>query len=208
MIRHHVNLIQLKMNKPSHLPFHLLAWGQRFIQHYNCWPFYDDTARAIHNKESMGFTAYPVHLHLLPSNSTEYDICHPRAVAKYHGGPLRVTYVMKDLIPASRLSNRKHDQSNTTFRHLLSSRKAKIPLRLAYYTECDQIVYFDGPDTFNMISAAVNETTFFNGRRKEKNGNSDPEQYMGGLTNWRECGQTGYLLRWPTSNLVYADKMA
>lgn len=35
-IRQRVHVIQFKMGKPAHLPFHLIAWAQTFIQQYNC----------------------------------------------------------------------------------------------------------------------------------------------------------------------------
>lgn len=41
-VRHHVNVVQFQMNKPAHLPFHLLAWGQQYVRVYNCHAFYMD----------------------------------------------------------------------------------------------------------------------------------------------------------------------
>merc|ERR1711871_39130 len=35
-IRHHIHVVQFSMPKPAHLPFHLLAWGQQFVQKHNC----------------------------------------------------------------------------------------------------------------------------------------------------------------------------
>ncbi|KAJ1421024.1 hypothetical protein B484DRAFT_126176 [Ochromonadaceae sp. CCMP2298] len=35
------NVVQFSMPKPAHLPFHLLAWGQRYVQTRNCAAFYN-----------------------------------------------------------------------------------------------------------------------------------------------------------------------
>ena len=83
--------------------------------------------------------------------------------------------------------------------------KTRVPLKFAYYSESDQIVYFDNPQTLHMMISAVNESAFFTGRRKEKAADSEPSRYMGGLNVWRECGASGYLLRWPESHLVYQE---
>jgi len=33
-------VVQFQMNKPAHLPFHLLTWGQHYIKMHNCHQFY------------------------------------------------------------------------------------------------------------------------------------------------------------------------
>lgn len=39
-MRHHINVIQLRMQKPANLPFHLLSWGQQYVRIHNCFRFY------------------------------------------------------------------------------------------------------------------------------------------------------------------------
>lgn len=199
------------MAKPAHLPFHLLAWGQYYMYHHNCWPFYDKSAPALHSDGVLGFTPYPVLTNLLP-NSSEYDICYPRAISKYHGGPVQVVFSLKNLTLLETHKFKFLHSSNSNSETYLDSGptgsmlKPLIPLKFAYYTECDQIVHFDTNETFDMFIAAANESAFFTGRRKEKVADSDPAHYMQGLNVWRECGATGYLLRWPNSNIVYPEK--
>lgn len=188
------------MAKPSHLPFHMLAWGQQYIYHHNCKLYYDRSLPPLATDDMVGFTAFPVATNLLP-NSSEYDICYPNAIAKYHGGPVKVSFVWKNL---THIDISKH--SNSKGRHLSVTRsKTRVPLKFAYYSESDQIVHFDNHQTLNMMISAVNESTFFTGRRKEKVADSEPSRYMGGLNVWRECGASGYLLRWPESHLVYQE---
>jgi len=79
------------------------------------------------------------------------------------------------------------------------------PLKFVYYTECDQIVQFDDEVTLRAVSAASNNTCFFVGRRKEKRVDADPEAYMDGLGNWRECGSPGFSLTWPKDIHVMVD---
>ena len=45
-MRHHTNVVQFQMNKPAHLPFHLLAWGQQYVRVHNCYNFYADHTAA------------------------------------------------------------------------------------------------------------------------------------------------------------------
>jgi hypothetical protein len=71
----------------------------------------------------------------------------------------------------------------------------------------DQIVRFDSVDTFRALSAASNSSCFFTGRRKEKERDSDELDYMGKLSQWRECGEPGYSLHWPAEIDVRATKL-
>lgn len=190
------------MAKPSHLPFHMLAWGQQYIYHHNCKSYYDRSLPPFNTEDMVGFAAFPVITTLLP-NASEYDICYPNSIARYHGGPVKVSFVWKNL---THTDHSKRSQSSSKGRNLsVVKSKARVPLKFAYYTESDQIVHFDNSETFNMIISAVNESAFFTGRRKEKTVDSDPSRYMDGLNVWRECGASGYLLRWPTSHLVYQE---
>lgn len=38
-----INIVQFKLSKPAHLPFHLLVWGQYFVKTHNCRPFFNDS---------------------------------------------------------------------------------------------------------------------------------------------------------------------
>jgi hypothetical protein len=76
------------------------------------------------------------------------------------------------------------------------------PIRYVYYTESDQIVKFDSMSTFHAISSASNDTTFFVGRRREKQVDSNETDYMGSLNAWRNCGAPGFSLHWPKETLV------
>jgi hypothetical protein len=200
-VRHHINIIQLRMAKPAHLPFYLLAWGQYYLYHHNCWQFYDKSLSPIHPEATLGFTPYPTIIHKLP-NSSEYDICYPNSISKYQGGPIHVSFSLKNITyEHTRMRSSRREGENSKE----SSAKLRPPLKYAYYSECDQIVRFDNSETFRMYLSAVNESTFFTGRRKEKNVDSDPSLYMSGLNIWRECGAAGFLLRWPNSNVVYPE---
>jgi hypothetical protein len=254
------------MHKPSHLPFHLLAWSQFYIRYHNCIAYRDrnynitsssssssSSSPAIATSSSssttttntrlskrstttstttttttsyieyLGFPNYPIDHNLLPTNLTnEYQICLPHSIANYHGGPIHVVYSYRNLTsyfishsqshyegPISSNTNNNKDNNNyNNDNNNNSTKKHKkqhsfTPLQYVYYTECDQIVRFDSEETFQALLAATNETTFFTGRRKEKNRESNPVEYMNGLDQWRECGIPGYELEWPTSHWVY-----
>ena len=81
------------------------------------------------------------------------------------------------------------------------------PFRFIYYTEMDQIVRFDSVETFRALSAASNSSCFFTGRRKEKERDSEASDYMGQLTQWRECGEPGYSMTWPADVHVRVTKL-
>ena len=68
----------------------------------------------------------------------------------------------------------------------------KKPFKFVYYTESDQVVRFDNANTLNTILQASNSSCFFVGRRKEKDGNSDPKEYMKYLNIFRQCGTSGF----------------
>ena len=164
-IKKHTHVIQLALSKPAHLPFHLLAWGQKYVQEHNCKNY------------SKG--------HVMQSPEL-YQICSDKRLESQHrGGPVNVTHHRR----AGHQSGK-----NGTAPH--------IPIRYVYYTEMDQVVRFDSPATFHALSRASNESCFFVGRRREKNRDSDAEDYMGTLDSWRECGEPGYSLSWPDDLVV------
>ncbi len=181
-----INVVQFRMHKPSHLPFHLLAWGQSYSFHYNCHQFYLPEGRS---DERKGFHIGEVD-HSKIKLQEEYEICGPRAFGRPKGTPIHVVFLWK----------------NDTTKNLFNPKQADFtPLKFIYYTECDQIVKFDDLTTFQALSAATNESTFFTGRRREKHRDSEPSQYMSDLNNWRECGSTGYSINWPKSPYVYHE---
>eukprot|EP00981_Chlorochromonas_danica_P008455 scaffold2193_cov179-Ochromonas_danica.AAC.34 len=216
--RQHVNVVQFHLAKPSFLPFHLLAWGQYFMRYHNCHPFYKSNATSSSKTSAadFGFPVGEVDLERLPpGNKEEYEICYPNAITPYSGGPVQVVYMKKPADFISRASsigfrhgNHSHvkedgkNKATAIVDHLPVDRQL---LRYAYYSECDQIVVFDDLVTLEALSKASNETTFFTGRRKEKQRDSDPRDYMGALNMWRECGTAGYSLSWPKSTFVYHD---
>lgn len=165
-IKKHTHVIQLALSKPAHLPFHLLAWGQKYVQEHNCKDYSKD--RVTRSPEL-------------------YQICSDKRLESQHrGGPVNVTHYRK--------AGHQSSGQNSTAPH--------VPIRYVYYTEMDQVVRFDSPATFHALSRSSNESCFFVGRRREKNRDSDAEDYMGTLDSWRECGEPGYSLSWPNDLVV------
>ncbi len=182
--RKNIIVVHFKMHRPANLPFHLIAWGQHYVKHHNCKSFYSNSVHS-HLDNTLGFES-GTHIDTNKLNEVRndlYDICHPNSFPSPRGGPLNVTFITK-----------------TEF-----SDAGENPIKYIYFSECDQIVRFDSPQTLNALSAATNDSTFFTGRRKEKNYESVPDEYMSGLTIWRECGVPGYSLSWPKSNFVHHD---
>jgi hypothetical protein len=181
------------MNKPSHLPFHLIAWGQSYIKHYNCYRFYDRSIKELdHNK---GFLIGMVDQTKVPT-SEAYQICEQHSFPAPKGGPINVVY------------SQKADNEESLFSpkyYLEKNQSSFVPLQYVYYTECDQIVKYDDMVTFTALSAATNESCFITGRRREKSVDSEPADYLGALNNWRECGSVGYSVSWPKSNIIYYE---
>jgi len=223
-IQAHVNVIQFKTNKPAFLPFHMIAWGQSFIKHFNCQRFYDPativsphtisvhrrTSRMNHHGGGKGIN----------SNNNEHP-GNTEDLKGFHVGQVdigKLEQELKDSIahnpddyqicypgsyPKARGSPIKVIYvKNTTF---FDYNSTQVPLRYVYYTECDQIIKFDSWMTFQAISHGLNDSSLFVGRRKEKNAASDPLDYMGNLNMWRECGSPGYSLSWPSSHYVQQD---
>lgn len=55
-----------------------------------------------------------------------------------------------------------------------------VPVKYVYYTECDQVLRFEDAATFGAVSAVSSNVTFITGRRREKDFDSSPTDYMGG----------------------------
>lgn len=235
-IQQSVNIVQFRTHKPAFLPFHMIAWGQSFVKHFNCQQFYDPStitnhlAVASHHHHSpshtaaaslkekdttvvedmKGFHVGQVDMVRLeqaiqsdPEHAEDYQICYPNSFPKAHGGPIKVVYVQN----ASFFQYHNNTTTTATNNSNQSSSSAAVPLRYVYYTECDQIVQFDSWLTFQALSAALNESVLFTGRRKEKNGKSEAMEYLSGLNMWRECGTPGYSLTWPDSKFVQQDSI-
>jgi len=242
------------MDKPAHLPFNLLAWGQDYVQRRNCPPEDASVDDLISFREKRHFTT----TEYLRNKSAEYydlyGICNVNVHKHHHGAPYHVTFYDERLTAESGVnltaveslgdlvaeSNSLDEQpsnadsisslflvnrsvtapaiqeksqvglqggvnTNVDMNMKLKGGSKREPVKFVYYSECDQVVRFDTLTTLRAVSAALNDTTFFTGRRKEKRPESPPEEYMGGLEIWRNCGAPGYSMIWPRSNKVQVD---
>jgi hypothetical protein len=193
-IKDRVDIIQFSMNKPAHLPFHLLAWGQSYVQKHNCENYgkplsasKENIIENIHDYHRVKFEKK------LTTEGDEYSICQDNIKQRQHGTPYEI------------VSHKKSPYYEKIYKNNAMSGiagKVVYPIRYVYYTENDQIVRFDSDSTFYALSAACNDTTFFTGRRKEKQFTSDPNDYMGELVNWRNCGSPGWSLDWSNTRFV------
>lgn len=196
-IKPYVKIVHFALHRPSFLPFTLIAWAQHYVKHYNCQSFYRSSTYHAGKTLPEG----DINLEILPKDSEAYEICHQDSFSNHVGSPFHVLYHWS-------LTN---DTLNHTSKHHNSASQASsqstpvisTPIKYIYFSECDQIVYFDSEQTLQAISQASNNTCLFSGRRKEKNPASNPEEYMNGLTIWRECGNPGYSLEWPTTKYVH-----
>jgi len=194
-IKDRVDIIQFNMNKPAHLPFHLLSWGQNYVQNHNCEnygksniiPLKENHIEDIHDYHREKFEKK------LTTEGDEYSICKDNVKQRQHGTPYQVVSHKKSPY------YEKIYKDNSLSGHL---GKVAYPIRYVYYSENDQIVRFDSDATFYALSAACNDSTFFTGRRKEKLFTSDPIDYMGELVNWRNCGTPGWSMEWPQTRFV------
>ena len=193
-IRRRTHLLQLGMAKPAHLPFHLLAWGQRYVKEHNCRGW---------TKEAAGLEDR------FKKDADLYAICSDERLEKQHrGGPVNVTYHRKSAAHAAAAAAAAAEGGGNLTRLLdrhgnsSSSQGNNYPIRFVYYTEMDQVVRFDSFSTLRALSKASNESCFFVGRRKEKNRDSAAADYMGTLDSWRECGEPGYSMSWPSDAIV------
>jgi hypothetical protein len=141
-----------------------------------------------------------------------FEICAPGAIVASYQGPVNVVYLKKFDVGRHRIhrhvaphaGNATHSGGNNasaadTIHHPYPA------IKFVYYTESDQVVYYDSFETLRALSTASNDSTFFVGKRKEKGRESDPEDYMGTLNNWRECGVPGFSLTWPKDTMVRID---
>ena len=229
LIKSHVDVIQYRMSKPAHLPFHMLAWGQLYVQNNNCKNVFlsrekssvasiasslistifggnsNSSSAAAASKRSRrrlditGHHRVEKHPNTKDDGRNPYTICSENFHKKHHGKPITVAYHR----PASHFVGVHNESADLNFDPVGLS--VRHPIHFVYYTECDQIVRFDSLASFAAISDASNDTTFLTGRRREKILTSDPEDYMGALDSWRNCGIPGYSLTWPKDKVVRID---
>jgi hypothetical protein len=74
-----------------------------------------------------------------------------------------------------------------------------------YFTESDQLVRFANREIFQVAAGLANVSSFVVARRREKNSFSPAAAYARGLGHGRDCGQPGYVVRWPHSVVVESN---
>ena len=230
LIKERVHIVQFQLEKPANLPFHLMGWLQTYIQTYNCKGFrsypnpynenYYDYENITNINYNKGFGKKNFHLnHKIsqsyinndihnPKNSEIYEICSINLLKNQYNGIIKVLFHQKSLIHTEtkdlnesiRLVDFKSmNDKNEIYKVPLNYYH---PIRYTYYTESDQIVKYDNYVTFQALSSILNDTTFVSGRRKEKNVDSNPKEYMSGLDIWRECGKDKYSFIYPNETLI------
>ncbi len=147
--------------------------------------------------------------------SDVYEICAPNAITTPVGGPINVVYLKKWDInrhKAPRAGAHHHKNNTNSLKTNTNTNTTAVTagshaaaIKYVYFTESDQVVRYDGMETLRALTAASNESTFFVGKRREKARDSDPNDYMGSLNIWRECGTGGYSISWPKESVVRFD---
>ena len=218
-IKHHTHLVQLNIAKPAHLPFHLLAWGQTYVKKHNCPTSLssenDPPVAAEDNKKHKRDSGNKSRKSersrrrlvesskervLSHNNEDVFKICSDTKLETHHrGGPVNVSYHRRSGLHAEKGGVGGFGIAD---RNTKSSSHHHHPIRYVYYTEMDQIVRFDSFSTLRALSLSSNDSCFFTGRRREKIADSEPEDYMGKINNWRDCGEPGYNLYWPKETIV------
>ena len=212
-VQQRTHIVSFNMPKPAHLPFHVLAWGQFFVQAHNCPP--PDASEAyIEEFKSKGFLSAKILSGKDQAYVDRYHICTVNVFKNHHGIPFNATYhppavPVSSSYPSHLIGHPKVEMSSraTASAHLgsIPLHASKDPILFVYYTECDQVVRFDSLATRDMVVAASNDTTFFVGRRREKVAESSEEDYMAGLNIYMTCGARGYSLLWPRDKLVQIE---
>jgi hypothetical protein len=107
------------------------------------------------------------------------------------------------------LRNAKNIQSHHQYIANPENTHVKLPANTTidyiYYTESDELVYFDNMDLMRGISLGSNETTMFLGRRREKfyRAEDPPELYAEGYFLGRiGCGSNLHELVWNDSTAI------
>jgi hypothetical protein len=102
-IRHHIHVVQFDMPKPAHLPFHLLAWGQQFVQKHNCG-LRDELRAADAARAKEGKAKVAKHV---STDGDVFEICEDgnRLAEQHNGGPVNAIKFMNFNAFSSRASN-------------------------------------------------------------------------------------------------------
>ena len=223
----YVHIVYLATDRPAHLPFHLLTWGQQFIKRTNCELFErfknnsdDETLSPAYlnhtNKNRYSFSDtmtndssqyYNTRIHFTNLKNSYNNSNHK--ISNIYINNFNMSYDSKTTTVLEDMSlfeichsDIKHIESIQVVEEISAISNISIPIKYIYYTESDQIVHFDDWDTLTALSTASNSTTFFTGRRKTKDRDSDPKTYMSDLNSWRDCCTFGYALYWPNSSYV------
>lgn len=67
-------------------------------------------------------------------------------------------------------------------------------IRYIYYTESDQVLFFDSIKTLNVVTSASSLTSVVLGRRRYKQGRKFPDNYEKNLAKGPGCGKEGYYI--------------
>jgi hypothetical protein len=135
------------------------------------------------------YNNYIINTNLIPNN-TLFEICYPNSIHNSYGTPFNVTYMFNpDKVDVEffnlNITNSNLKENNDIYLQNKSDNNNNFSnennnlIKFVYYTESDQILKFDSDLTLDVLSSISNETTFFTGRRKEKNRDSDPKDYLG-----------------------------
>ena len=200
--RRYLHVVQLMPKLPSHLPNQLLHWGQVHMKRHNCG--IPSGSRALrHSFPRKGYFDESQTSSLWP-----YHICAQRKFNSY--GNDRFHVVAHDIATVHAADGEMASNASEAASHQVDSQESSIvsetPYHMVYFTESDQIVYFEDEVALKALTIASNDTTFFVGRRKTKNHKSDPKAYMSHLDSWRQCGTPGFAFGWPKDPVVHKQR--
>lgn len=168
-------------------------------------PWWKGKLRPLYFNESAFVISDSMAVTLAAKIDDSYEICLPGAITRSYVAlnsihVLNITHVDSnsdsDSDPTSSLS------SSILLGGFPIRPIHKYPIKYIYYTEADQILRFDSLRTFDVITAATNDSFYLTGYRREKHWNSDPQDYMGSLDHGRKCGQECFRIEWPASKYI------
>lgn len=229
VIRSRVTVLEFNVTKHVHQIFHLIVWTQHYLKVHNCWSYRrlndiashtsrklsdDDTVpeRVSRNLKSPPWwkgKLRPLYFNesafelsdttTAAKTDDAYEICTPGAITRSYAAltPINVTFMTPHATGQSRSSSDTVLLDGHPVRPVHSH-----PIRYIYYTEADQIVRFDSIRTFDVITAATNDSFYLTGYRREKHWGSDPTDYMGSLDRGRVCGRECFRIAWPSSKHI------
>ncbi len=154
-----IHIVQFKLEKNAHLPFHLLAYGQLFIKKHNCNIFYTPELR-----KNARFPEV-------------FEICDPIELLQGNQQKIKQPINQHGPIVFTRVSPF-YEQGDTK----------ELEIRYAYFTEADQILHIESMDILYGIASVTNKTTFILPRRREKQYPSIAKEYNNHLSLGRHCG--------------------